>query len=71
MGRRTMNAEIEKRPWICMWPNIGIGKYFKRQLHKARRRHAEEVIKAQLEEIEREHLRGRPGWERESNWKTW
>lgn len=71
MGRRKTTEEYEKRPWICTWPSIGIGKYFKRQLHKARRKHSEEMIKVQLEEIEREHERGLPHWERESNWKTW
>ena len=61
MGRR----EKDKLPhWQCRWPNPHIGRYWKRQLSKARRRFAKQIL---LWGRGKEPLH----YERECNWKTW
>jgi len=61
MGRR----EKDKPPhWQCRWPNPHIGRYWKRQLSKARRRFAKQML---LWGRGKEPLH----YERECNWKTW
>jgi hypothetical protein len=52
-----------------LWGTSG-GKFWKRRLHKVRRKVGKEEIRAELEE-DRVHDRGLLGAEREVNWKGW
>jgi hypothetical protein len=49
----------------CCWPGRGQGRWWKRQLSKARRREAKERIRGA------QHPRGSLRYETECNWKAW
>ena len=42
MGRREQD---KIKPWMNTWSGIGIGRWYKRRLSKARRRYAKQMIK--------------------------
>ncbi len=59
---RRVNEKLNCRH-LC-WPGRGIGKHWKRRLHKARRKFAKDTLHGR---------RGKEpvGLESEVNWKTW
>lgn len=50
--------------WTCRWPGVGVGRYWKRQLAKARRRYIKALLRGDRGK-EPTHL------ESEVNWRTW
>ena len=60
------NRELQERPYWKQWGwgRPGTGRWWKRQLSKARRKYSKHMI---LYGRAREPL----GWERECNWKLW
>ena len=67
MGNRRYEMLKEKYPWVrygMIWNGRGIGRYWKRQLSKARRRHIKAILMGQ------EHPRIPKRYESECNWKN-
>jgi len=67
MGNRFTNQRIKYNKFTSIWPGKKQGRYWKRQLSKARRRQADYLIDG---DYRRANSRGL--WaEQMCNWKTW
>jgi hypothetical protein len=72
MGQRAWIEFEEKYPYLgcsARWSGAGMGRFWKRQLSKSRRRNAQSKIRYELGIDSR--LREQIGYERECNWKLW
>jgi hypothetical protein len=58
------NYEVKVGDWVGSWPNQHIGRWWKRQLSKARRRYIKHTLRG---------IRSKEptGYESVVNWRTW
>lgn len=61
MGQRRRSTLAT---WQCVWRSVGLGRWIKRRLSKARRQAAKAELRG-------DRPRGVRGIESEANWKAW
>jgi hypothetical protein len=70
MGNRFFCSRIPSwGTFSQLWPSAHTGRYWKRQLSKARRRFGKQLCRDG--DVAYSHMRGLKFYERIVNWKTW